>query len=84
MGGPAPPGRLTKLAAQAKKVQPAFASTRTECRLENNANEWLQNGLMILEEHYQGALWKASREVVDRPGVDRKEAWQGRAGGTGG
>lgn len=75
-GREGPPGRLSRLAAQAKKVQPAFTSTRTECRLENNANEWLQNGLMILEEHYQGALRKASREIVDRPGVDWKEAWQ--------
>jgi len=31
---------------------------------------------MILEEHYQGALIKASREVVSSPKVDWKEAWQ--------
>lgn len=75
-GREGPPGRLTKLAAQAKKVQPAFQSVRTECRLHDNMNEWLQNGLAILEEHYQGALRRASREVVNSPGLEWKEAWQ--------
>ena len=49
-------GRLTRLAAQAKKVQPAFLSARTECRLQDNTNDWLKTGLAIMEEHYQGAL----------------------------
>ncbi|CAM4507465.1 unnamed protein product [Leuciscus chuanchicus] len=75
-GREGPPGRLARLADQAKKVQPAFQSARTECRLQDNANEWLQNGLTILEEHYQGALRRASREVIGSPGVDWKEAWQ--------
>lgn len=75
-GREGPPGRLTRLAAQAKKVQLAFQSARTECRLQDNTNEWLQNGLTILEEHYQGALRRASREVVGSLGVDWKVAWQ--------
>ncbi|XDV10976.1 hypothetical protein PO909_000055 [Leuciscus waleckii] len=75
-GREGPPGRLARLAAQAKKVQPAFQSARTECRLQDNTNEWLQNGLTILEEHYQGALWRAGKEVIGSPGVNWKEAWQ--------
>ncbi|XDV10891.1 hypothetical protein PO909_000002 [Leuciscus waleckii] len=67
------PGRL---AAQAKKVQPAFQSARTECRLQDNTNEWLQNGLTIMEEHYQGALRRAGKEIIASPGIDWKEAWQ--------
>lgn len=75
-GREGPPGRLARLAAQAKKVQPAFQSTRTECRLQDNTNEWLQTGLTIMEEHFQGALKRAEKGIIVSPGVDWKEAWQ--------
>lgn len=72
-GREGPPGRL---AAQARKVQPAFQSARAECRLQDNTNGWLQTGLTILEQHYEGALKRVEKEIMAGPEVDWKEAWQ--------
>ncbi|KAI4800865.1 hypothetical protein KUCAC02_007036 [Chaenocephalus aceratus] len=56
-------------------LKPALPKGTTADLLGGNANNWLQTGLQILNEHYQGTSADLRRALESLPQADGERAW---------